>query len=77
MKCSMTTIVVLGYLVGAFGTFGWTWNHGKGEDRCYVTNGVQHDCFTDNSSRTAGAIVAGAAWPIYWAGAMAIKATAA
>lgn len=71
-----TIIILLAYLVGGFATYGYVWNHSKGEDRCYVTNGVQHDCFTDNSNRAAASIFSGSAWPIYWGGIIAIKATA-
>lgn len=77
MKISMSTVLVIVYLVGAFGTFGWVWNRTKGIDKCYLDDkGQQHDCFTDYRDRTFDSIVSGIGWPIFWGGTLAIKATA-
>lgn len=61
MKCSMTTLLVLGYIIGGFATFGWIYNHNPQID---VTD------------RSLGGALGGMAWPAYWAGTIAIKATA-
>jgi hypothetical protein len=73
-----TTLILLAYLVGGFGTFGYTWNHSKGVDKCWLDkDGKQStNCFTDNGDRTMGAIASGVFWPVYWGGTIAIKATA-
>lgn len=75
MKIDMGWVIVLAYFIGAFGSFGYIWNHSPGHDRCYMTDGVQHDCFTDNSDRTLISLTGGVFWPIYWGGIVAISTT--
>lgn len=76
MKIDMRWILLLAYLVGAFGTFGYVQNHAKGHDMCYTdAKGVQYGCFTDYGNRDAISIIGGLAWPAYWGGIIALNTT--
>jgi len=64
--------VFAAYVIAGFATFGWYYNTTPPNNRCYVDNGKQHDCF-ETTDRPVGAVVSGALWPVYWAGTLAIK----
>lgn len=63
------------YVVVAFGTFGWTFNHTEPSNYCYRDEaGNQVDCF-EGKERLYWALGGGAAWPIYWGGRAALEWT--
>ncbi len=73
IQVNMGAMLIAAYIIGGFATFGYLWNNTPGVDRCYVDNGVQHDCFTDYSDRATRPLIAGLLWPGYWGGAISIR----
>lgn len=82
IKLNFWLLLVIVYIVGAFWTFGTVWNNTPDRvQMCDVdaAGKITTNCFWQDKQyeRAGNSVWFGVIWPIYWAGKVAITATAA